>query len=301
MKVLIVNNLASGYREGSIYDFMRSFVHDGDEVRMRATDGATPIEDLVRDAAEYDLVVASGGDGTVATVAYCLRGTGVPLLPYPAGTANLLALNLASPNEPHALAKLARSGRLLDFDIGELEAGGQRHGFIIMAGAGYDAVIMENAAPTKRLLGPMAYFLAAGANIAPQHSSIVLTVDGATVETEGLGVLLVNFSKIQFDISVTHCNQPRDGVLDVVVLKAKNAVELLPSVFAALLDRDGNFPGRGEALEIYSGKEIRIDADPAFEIQYDGEATRLTTPLVARVLPSAARLVVSDEGLSLFE
>ena len=301
VKALIINNLASGYGDGSIYDFLRSLLEDGDEACVRCTDGTTPIEGLLADAQQFDLVVASGGDGTIATAAYCLKDTGVPLLPYPAGTANLLSLNLLEPNEPHALAKLAREGRTLDFDMGELETAGERRGFIIMAGAGYDATIMESAAPNKRLLGPMAYFLAAGTNILPQHSHIRLTIDGNVVETDGLGVLLVNFSKIQFDISVTHSNQPRDGVLDVAVLKARNAVELLPSVFAAMLDRDGHFPDRGDALEIYSGKEISIEADPAFEIQYDGEPTKLTTPLTARVLPNAVKLIVSDDGFSLFE
>ncbi len=301
MKVLIINNLLSGYQEGSIYDFVRSFVEDGDEVCLRSTDGTTPVSEMLKDATAFDLVVAAGGDGTVATVAHCLCGTNVALLPYPAGTANLLSLNLLEPIEPHALAKLVRKGHTLDFDMGEIEVEGEKHGFIIMAGAGYDAVIMESAAPNKRLFGPMAYFLAAGANITPQVSRIEIDIDGKTIQTEGLGVLLVNFSKIQFDISVTHYNQPRDGVLDIAVLKAKNAIELLPAVFAAMLDRDGHYPSRGEALDIYSGKEIRINADPAFGIQYDGEATKLKTPLVARILPRAVRLVVSDEGLGQFE
>lgn len=300
MKVLIINNLASGYREGSIYDFMRSFVEDGDEVCLRSSDGGTSIDSLLDDADSFDVVVASGGDGTIASVAYRLRNTGVPILPYPAGTANLLSLNLLGPNEPHALAKLARSGKVLEFDMGEIEFDSKKRGFMIMAGAGYDAAIMESAAPNKKLFGPVAYFLAAGANIAPQHSSIVLTIDGKTIETEGLGVLLVNFSQIQLGISVTHINQPRDGALDVVVLKAKNAVELLPSVFAALLDRDGRFPDRGDALEVYSGTEIRIEADPAFDIQYDGEPTRTKTPVLARILPKAVRLIVSDDGYQLF-
>ena len=249
MKVLIINNLASGYREGSIYDFMRSFVEDGDEVCLRSSDGGTSIDSLLDDADSFDVVVASGGDGTIASVAYRLRNTGVPILPYPAGTANLLSLNLLGPNEPHALANLARSGKVLEFDMGEIEFGSKSAVFHDkVAGAGYDAAIMESAAPNKKLFGPVAYFLAAGANIVPQHSSIVLTIDGKTIETEGLGVLLVNFSQIQLGISVTHINQPRDGALDVVVLKAKNAVELLPSVFAALLDRDGRFLDRGDAL-----------------------------------------------------
>ncbi len=300
MKALIINNLSSGYREGSIYDFVRSFVQDGDEVCLRSTNGHTHIEGMLDDASAFDLVVAAGGDGTVATVAHCLKNTSVPLLPYPAGTANLLSLNLCGPTEPHALATLARTGRTLDFDMGEVEAEGVTHGFMIIAGAGYDATIMERAAPNKQLLGSMAYFLAAGATITPQVSALTIHIDGTSIHTEGLGVLLINFSKLQFDLSVTHYNQPRDGLLDVVVLKAKNAMELLPSVFAAMLDRDGHFPGRGDALDIYSGKEIRIEADPAFYVQYDGEATKLTTPLTARVLPRSVRLVVSDEGLAQF-
>ncbi len=301
MKALIINNLASGYRDGSVYDFVRAFTQDGDEVCMRSTDGTTPIAGLLSDAREFDLVVASGGDGTVATVAYALANTGVPLLPYPSGTANLLSLNLAEPNEPHALAKLARRCETLDFDVAELEADEEKHGFMIMAGAGYDATIMESAAPNKRLFGPMAYFLAAGANIAPQVSKIAVTIDGVRHETEGLGVLVINFSKIQFDISFTHTNQPRDGKLDVAVLKAKNAVELLPAMLAAMLDRDGEFPERGDSLELYQGTEVVVEAEPAFEMQYDGEVMKKCTPFTARILPGACRMVISDEGRALFE
>ena len=72
MKALIINNLASGYRDGSIYDFVRSFTEDGDEVCMRSTDGTTSIDGLLDDASDFDVVVASGGDGTVTSVAYAL-------------------------------------------------------------------------------------------------------------------------------------------------------------------------------------------------------------------------------------
>lgn len=300
MKVLIINNLASGYREGAIYDFVRSFAEDGDEICLRSTNGTTPIGSLLEDAKKYDLVVASGGDGTIATVAYELRDSGVPVMPFPAGTANLLSDNLEMPGEVHALAKLARNGETLDFDIGEIEADGERRGFMLIAGAGYDASIMSGAERNKRVLGQAAYFLSAATNIAPQYSSIKLTIDGKEVETGGIGVLLLNFSKLQFDVYITHSSQPRDGAIDVVVLKAKNAVELLPSVMAALLDTDGQHPDRGDALEIYSGKEISIEADPGFEVQYDGELMGKTTPLKARILPGAARFVVSDEGRARF-
>ena len=300
MKLLVINNLASGFGEGSVYDFIRSFARDGDEVCVRSTDGTTDVRDLLGDAEAFDAVVASGGDGTVATVSYRLANTGVPILPFPAGTANLLAANLASPMEPHALAKLVREERTLDFDLGEIEVDGHRFGFGIMAGAGYDAAIMHGAAPAKRLLGPMAYFSAALANPLPQTSRFKLDLDGEHVESEGLGILLVNFSKIQFDITVTHDNEPRDGVVDVVVLKAQNAFELIPALLAGLLDRGGDFPDRTGSLEIHRAREVRVEADPPMEVQYDGEATNLTTPFTAHIMRRAARFFVSEEGWDLF-
>lgn len=300
MKLLIINNLASGYGEGAVYDFIRAFAKDGDEVCLRCTDGTTELTEFLEDATSFDAVVASGGDGTVASVCYALRNTGVPVMPFPAGTANLLALNLVSPVEIHPLSIMARNGQRLDFDIGEIEVGGESHGFTIMAGAGYDADIMHRAHPNKRIWGPMAYFSAALSNPLPQRSHFTIEIDGQKIERNGVGILLVNFSKIQFDLSVTHDNLPRDGRLDVVVLKANNAFELVPSIIAAALDREGDYPDRGDALEIFSGKSVRVDADPPLEVQYDGETTGLTTPFEARILEQATKLIVSEKGYELF-
>lgn len=300
VKLLVINNLASGFGEGAVYDFIRAFVEDGDEICIRSTDGTTDLRAFLDDAADFDSVVVSGGDGTVATVSYLLRDTGIPILPFPAGTANLLALNLASPLEPHALAKLVRDGHILDFDLGEIEVAGQRFGFGIMAGAGYDATIMAGAKSSKKLLGPMAYLSAAIANALPQTSHFTLALDGRTIESDGLGILLANFSKIQFDISVTHDNEPRDGAFDVVILKAQNAFELIPALIAGLLDRGGDFPDRTESLEIHRARTVHVVADPPMEVQFDGETTGLTTPFSSRILKKAARFYISEEGFELF-
>ncbi len=300
MKLLIINNLASGLGEGAIYDFVRALTKDGDEVVIRSSDGTSDIRPFLHDADQFDAVVASGGDGTVATVSYALAYSGVPVLPFPAGTANLLALNLQSPTEPHALAKLIREGKTLDFDLGEIEIEGDRYGFGLIAGAGYDAAIMSTAQPAKRFLGQVAYFQAAIANAIPQKSHLKITVDGVTHESDGLGVLGINFSKMQFDLSVLHGNFPRDGLLDVCVLKAENAFGLLPALGAAILDRDGKFPARSDALEFYQGTCVTVVADPPMEIQFDGEVTHRFTPLTMRVLPGAARIIVSNDGYELF-
>ncbi len=296
VKVLVIHNLRSGLRNGAVYDFMRSYAEQGDSVTIRSLGPGVELAPLLEDAAEYDFVVASGGDGTIASVSYELRDTNIPILPFPAGTANLLALNLYEPNESHALCKLVDEALTLNFDMGEIEAAdGSKMGFTVMAGCGYDELIMRNATGHKHLLGDMAYFEAAFSNPKPQVSTFTLTIDGETVQVSGIGVILANFSKIQFDLQVADENLPRDGKLDVVVLKTENAIQLIPTLMAKVFDHTGSLAKKVGGLEIYRGSEIHIDADPALRVEYDGEPTEVATPIVARCLPKAVRFVVSDE------
>lgn len=324
MKALIVNNLQSGLRDGSIFEFARKLAQDGDELIVRSTDGHTPVESLLAGAADCDLVVAAGGDGTIASVCYALRNTGIPILPFPAGTSNLMVTNLDQPEEPHALAEMARSGRYLDFDLGEIDFEGAGEGetpegsatvddtdeggaaakgagartvtkgFAVISGAGYDATIMENADRLKERLGPNAYLAAALTNPTPTVAHFTIELDGQTVELDGIAVLVLNFSKIYPDISITHANDARDGLLEIAVLKPHSAVELLPAFFAAFLDRTGGFPHRADAVETFRAKCARITAEPPLSLQYDGEAPGGKTPFSARVLPAATRLIVTE-------
>ena len=300
MKLLVIHNLNSGFGEGAIYDFIRAYAVGGDSVTVRYFDGSTSFADLLVDAAQFDFVVACGGDGTISSISYELRNTSIPILPFPAGTANLLALNLLTPNEPHALAKIVDQGNVLDFDLGEIDAQDQSLGFSIMAGCGYDELIMREASTKKRLLGPMAYFEAAFANPNPQVSQFSLVVDGVPYESSGIGVVFVNFAKIQFDLMVADKNLPRDGMIDVVVLKTKSALELLPTVLAKAVDHSGGLAKKLGGLEMYRGREIQIDAHPAMMVEYDGEPTRLSTPFTVRCLQGAVRYIVSEECLELF-
>ena len=301
MKVLVIHNLRSGLRNGAIYDFIRMYAEDGDSFTVRTFGSQTPLASLLTDAAEFDFVVASGGDGTISSVAYELRDTDIPILPFPSGTANLLAMNLFEPNEPHALCKVTDEALTLNFDLGELETNeGIKRGFSMMAGCGYDELIMRTATQHKRLLGDVAYFEAAFQNPTPQVSEFTLTIDGETITSSGIGVVVANFSKMQFEVMVSDENLPRDGMLDVVILKTENAFQLLPVVMAKVFDHSGALAKKVGGLELYRGKEIRIEANPNMQVQYDGEPTDLQTPLTIRCLPQATRFIVSQECLKHF-
>ena len=300
MKLLVINNLSSGFGKAAAYDFVRMFSEAGDEVVIRSIDSSMDFDVVLTDAHAFDAVAVAGGDGTHSSICYLLRNTGIPVLPLPMGTVNLIAMNLCTPEEPYELAQLARHGKRLSFDMGQLEFGSETSGFMMIAGCGYDAKIMTDAKESKPLLGPVSYFKAAFDNPNPQRAHFTIDIDGNTVEANGVCVLILNFSKIQFDITLGPGNWPRDGLLDVLILEAENAWGLIPVALSAALDHTGALLQNIDTLQHFRGKEIRVDADPALYVQYDGEPTSKTTPFMARVLPHATNIIISDYGYDEF-
>lgn len=298
MRILVIVNPRSGGSDAGLYDFIRLLGVEGVEVVMRFATVDVPIESLLLDVKHFDRVVAAGGDGTVSAVLYGTRNTDVPVLAYPAGTANLLALNLGLPLDAPALAAIMLDGIPTKFDLGEIESVTEDNrvvsaGFTVMAGAGFDATIMESAQPLKPTFGAAAYLMAAIGNISPKGSDFELVLDGERIYTDGIAVLLINFGRLQFDIAVTHGWDPQDGKLDIAVVRARNVADLIPSVFAAMLDRlGGEHRDRGPGIDVYSASLIEVIAEPRMRMQYDGEVAETSTPFVGRCLPGAATLML---------
>lgn len=301
MRLLIINNLSSGYQDGLVYDFIRQVSKDGNEIVLRSTDGTTRAENMVFDAEQFDAVVVAGGDGTITSVAYQLAYTNIPILPLPAGTGNLLTTNLMSPPEPHALAKLLHEGHSLNFDIGKLTVGEEQFGFSITAGCGYDAAIMQSAKPNKKALGPLAYFQSAFTNLRTPVAEFRLKLDGKEIKSKGIGILLVNFPRIQFDIPLTPNTSARDGIFNVCVLKVNGAVELIPAFIDGILDREGTHPRRGDSLEIFTARSIEVETDPPLEIEYDGETPGIYSPFKAEVMEHAVRFIVGEKAFKTYK
>lgn len=297
MRILVIHNLKSGASSDEVYGFIRAFAADGDEVVIRTTAGETLLEELVHDCLEFDTIVASGGDGTAGAVTYAVRNSGIPVLIFPSGTANLLAMNLDNGSEPVLLARTVKEGASLPFDLGEIEYQSEdgtllRKGFILNAGAGYDAKIIADSEKTKETLGVLSYFAAALANPNPTITHFTLTIDGEKHEIDGIAVLLLNFSRLNFELPVVPDGDPRDGKFDIAVIKAGSTVQLLPTLISAILDRSIGFADRPQ-LDMFRGAEITVEADPPVTLQFDGDLANATTPLTARVLHRSVDLLIN--------
>ena len=121
-----------------------------------------------------DLVVVCGGDGTVREVCAELAGTGIPVGIVPAGTGNLLARNLDIPLFIRAAIDIAINGQDRAIDMVKVTGDGLEDShFLVMAGMGFDAAIMEGVnEEIKKKVGWIAYVLSAaeGADV-PDHAA----------------------------------------------------------------------------------------------------------------------------------
>ncbi|WP_420796052.1 diacylglycerol/lipid kinase family protein [Deinococcus cavernae] len=291
-RILLIINPKSGNGDSGLPEFKALLRQAGVDITERELSSDTPMGEYVKDVTSFQAVVAAGGDGTVSSVAYATRYKNVPLLAYPAGTANLIAQNLDLPRDPAELARILQEGHALRVDMGEVEVKGEKSGFCMLAGAGADATMIRDSEELKEKFGALAYVMSAMKQLNPKKTTFHLVIDGEKREFEGIGVMVANFGMANYRLPITSDINPSDGQFTVILLKAGNILRLVPnlidSVRAKLNLGDPLFSGNLDTLQ---ARTIEVDAVEPFPLQYDGELHVETTPFSARILPGAIRFL----------
>jgi diacylglycerol kinase family enzyme len=169
-------------------------------------------------ASGVDLVLASGGDGTITACASAIAGSGIPLGLLPAGTGNLLARNLGVPLGLHEALAVALTGVQQRVDVGNANG----HPFVVMAGLGFDAELLAGTGERlKRRAGWMAYVLSALRHLWDRPTRVVLRADdGPSLRRWASDVIIGNVGMLQANIRLLPDAVPDDGLLDVAVFTA---------------------------------------------------------------------------------
>ena len=300
MRSLIVHNPASGYGSNAVFEFVRELVRPEDECVIRSL-GSSPVADALSDADDFDLVVISAGDGTLTNALYALRNSDVTTCVFPSGTANLLFANLGNAPEPKSIATACHEGTTRALDLGEMSwvtEDGTEHvsGFGIMSGIGFDAELMSTAEQGKATLGEAAYFTAAFSNLNPKVADFTVTVDGEEHRCRGISCIVANAAMMQGDIILSPGCRMDDGLLDVMVLEAPDAVRLLLPIIAGFIDPSGDILGRPHIVR-FRGRQIEISSSEPLHIQLDGDAMEgLVTGYTARCLPACNPVIVDPHS-----
>lgn len=158
--LIVIFNPAAGRRKAHpLWRVLDVLAESGLRFELVETQRAGHASELAREAAGGGrLVVAAGGDGTIAEVASGLLGTGTRLGVIPLGTANVLAHELALPFAPRAVAAALAFGRTRTLWPGLAEGPSGARLFVQMLGAGFDAQVVHRLSlPLKRVFGRGAY------------------------------------------------------------------------------------------------------------------------------------------------
>ncbi|MEV6106633.1 YegS/Rv2252/BmrU family lipid kinase [Streptomyces sp. NPDC051940] len=286
----IINPTAGG--KAGAADFIplaRLLREAGAEVEVSYSRSLDHAAGLAREAAAQErTVLAVGGDGMAGSVGGAVAGTDAVCGFVPAGRGNDFARALGLPAETDQLAELLLRGEPRAVDAVRLTS--EAHPGTAVLGsvyAGVDAVANRYANESRLLRGSASYYAGAlRAVLGWRPAAYRLTVDGTVHERRGYTVVVANSGYYGFGRQIAPGAKVDDGQLEVVVIN--HAPKRL--FFAVMNDlKDGSHVERPE-VEVFSGAEIRIEADRPLPYGADGEVTA-TLPVTARVMPGALRVL----------
>ena len=217
-----------------------------------------------------DLVIVCGGDGTVREVCAELAGTGIPVGIIPAGTGNLLARNLDIPLYIRAAIDVALTGQDRAIDLVAVSGDGiEDSHFMVMAGMGFDAAIMEGVnEDIKKRVGWLAYVLSALKSLMFPAVRIEISVDGEEFTKHRARTIVVgNVGYLQAGMPLLPDAAIDDGRLDVVLLHPRRFLSWIPLAVRVMTrqrrtdDLVNRMTGRTVVLRAATDTPRQLDGD----------------------------------------
>lgn len=224
-----------------------------DEARKAVADGA-------------DLLFIWGGDGTVQRCVDAVAGEAIDLAILPAGTANLFAKNLQIPTDLAAAVDIGLHGDRRRLDVGVLN--GER--FAVMAGVGFDAIMMRDADGSKKeRLGRLAYVWTGMRATGLASRKVRIEIDGAPwFKGEATCVLLGQMGTLGTGVVAFPDSQPDDGLLEIGVVTASD-LKQWTRVLGRLVLRDAQ---RSPFVQTSRGADVKIKLGRPTMYELDGGA-----------------------------
>lgn len=235
-----------------------------------------------------DVVIASGGDGTVNTVLQGLVGTQTALAILPAGTGNDFARTIGVQELGKALGAIG-SGVTRPCDLGRWRSDNAEGYFLNVAGCGFDAAVARRINEGVRFLrGTPAYLVALLLELGrykPIRYEIV--ADGERLDCDAMLCAIANARSYGGGMHIAPEAEIGDGLLDLVIVNRMSKFEFIsqfPKVFK------GSHICHPKVVH-KRFRELRIVPACPAPILFDGELAH-SASLEVTVVPDAIQVVV---------
>ncbi|MCI6714910.1 MAG: YegS/Rv2252/BmrU family lipid kinase [Lachnospiraceae bacterium] len=272
-KMLFIYNPRAGKAQirSNLLDIIDIFVKAGYEVTAYPTQASGDAVKAVKTRrAGYDIVVCSGGDGTLDEVVTGMMQCEekLPIGYVPAGSTNDFANSLKIPKNMIKAANVVVRGKNFACDIGAFN----NDSFIYVAAFGiFTNVSYETKQDVKNVLGHAAYLLE-GVRALPTIRSypLKITCDQQVIEGEFLYGMVTNSHSIGGFRGITGTGKEvllDDGVFEVTLIrKPSNPLEL-NNIIVAMVDKRV----KSEHIYSFTASRIVVESEEPLAWTLDGE------------------------------
>ena len=237
--------------------------------------------------------MAAGGDGTINEVVEGMVHSRVPLAILPAGTANVLAMEMKLGSRLERVAERLEECRPHRIPVGLLTCDGgrvQRH-FMLMAGVGLDAHIVYNVnGAIKARIGKLAYWLAGWSLLGKPLERFSVEAGGELRECSF--ALISKVRNYGGDFEIARNVQIMDEEFELVLLEGRNTLRYVKYFAGMALNLLAGMKG----ATVLRADRVTLSGPPGSRVcvQVDGEfAGRL--PAEVRMVPDALTLLIPPE------
>lgn len=283
--LLLVNE--TGTRGGAgIDDGMRVLEAGGIEGQPLLLKTPERIPEIIRErAADCELVILGGGDGTLSHALDALLATRKPLGILPMGNANDLARTLGIPTDCGAACQIIANGARRPIDVGWVNG---TH-FFNVASMGLSVRIARRLTrERKERWGVLAYFGCSWEAVHEQRSFWARIVcDGIATELESMQIAVGNGRHYGGGMTIVDDATIDDGRLDLYALPRLPGWRLL--VLLPILRWGLHRPV--ESILTLHGRDIAVETSRPLSVNLDGEV-RTYTPAHFRIVPRAIEVFV---------
>ncbi len=266
MRISLFHNQGAG--DSTSPSWIRELIETSGHQIVRAFDREAAFAELIDERTE--LVVAAGGDGTVAAAARLLTGKTIPLAVLPLGTANNIANALHADASCEQLVACwdTASRRRLDVGVARGQWGERR----FVEGVGFGLVpaaitsvhtkpFTADDVPSKLARARIRYCQVLAA-LEPRRST--LTIDGDTVTGDFLLAEILNISSVGPNLVFAPQADPSDGSFSVVTATEEHREELNAYLKSLIDGREGRLSlptVRAHEVHIETAEDVHVDDD----------------------------------------
>lgn len=241
-RMLFVYNPKSGKAQirNKLADILDIFTVGGYEITVCPTQKHGDATTIVQNRyPNYDIVVCSGGDGTLDEVVTGMMRSEIrtPIGYLPTGSTNDFGGSLALPKDMLRAAQVVVNGKNFACDIGKMN---EDYFAYIAAFGMFTEVSYETDQEAKNVLGHMAYILEGMKRLSAIRSyPMRVTYEDTVIEDDFVFGMVTNSTSVGGFKRITGKNvKMDDGVFEVTLIKRpRNAMEL-NNIMVSLLNRD---------------------------------------------------------------